>query len=104
MISTPHGKKEELPQVIIDASAHIRKSMSLEVKVSELKKLYLNRDNLKDAILIEVTGTGLRFTSTEIDEAFPDFVNAMTDIINSKIQQLETEVQNMLSGNEAVKA
>lgn len=104
MISTPHLKREELPQVVIDASDHIAKSMSLEVKVNELKKLYVNRGNLNEAILIEVTGTGIRFTSTEIDEAFPDFVNAMTDIINSKIQQLENEVQHILSGNDAVKA
>lgn len=104
MIKTPHGKKEELPKVIIDASAHIEKSMSLELKVNELKKLYVNRRNLNETILIEVTGSGIRFTSTPIDEAFPDFVKAMTDIINSKIQQLETEVENILSGNVEMKA
>lgn len=95
MIRTP--KKPEYSEVFNNAVAQIEKASSVTTMINELKSLYSNRSKIESITELSVSGAGLKFTITEKDEAFQNFIGTMVETITSKIQQREKDVYNILN-------
>lgn len=96
MIKTPIRKPEYSP-IFNDAVAQIEKASAVTTIINELKSLYANKSKIESITELSVSGAGLKFTITEKDEAFKDFVGTMINTITSKIQQREKDVYNILN-------
>ena len=96
MIKTP-SKKQELPQVVIDANSHIERSALLETKVSELKKMYANLENIRNANELAVVSTGVKLILTKNDEVFSGYKDTCISVIENIIQLKEQELNDILN-------
>jgi hypothetical protein len=95
MINTP--KKIEYSEVFNNAVAQIDKASAITTMITELKSLYANKSKIESITELSVSGAGLKFTITEKDDAFGEFISTMIHTITSKIAQKEKDVYNVLN-------
>ena len=95
MIKTPRIPKYS--EAFNDAIKQIDKVSSITSIVNELKALYSNKSKIESITELSVSGSGLKFTINENDDAFQDFIGTMIDTISSKIDQREKDIYNILN-------
>jgi hypothetical protein len=102
MIKTP--RRPEYSEVFNNAVAQMDKASAIASMINELKSLYSNKNKIESITELSVSGAGLKFTITENDDAFADFISTMINTITSKIQQKEKDVDSILNNKNEVKA
>jgi hypothetical protein len=100
MINTP--RRPEYSPVFQDAIKQLDKASSITSIVNELKALYSNKSKIESITELSVSGSGLKFTINENDDAFQNFIGTMIQTISSKIEQREKDIYNILNGEIAL--